>query len=146
MPDSHAPGTCLYRRRGPRACFKLLARSRGRRVFPIAPVPAGRLAELALERAVEGCFGFVSHIGGNLGDTSGRLFERPRGNLKSPTRQVRHRGLGKISSETVHQGGTRNSHLGGQIRDGPRVSNAAVKQGQALAYDRIAGSREPARL
>jgi hypothetical protein len=120
------------------ACFKLLAGSPGGRIPMIAPISPGRLTKLALECAIEGRFGFVSYVGGDVRGTSRCLFERSCGNLKSPTRQVRHRRLRKISSETLHQSGPRNSHFVREIRDRPWVRKAAVEQSEAFPHNRIA--------
>ena len=67
--------------------------SPGGQILMIAPVSPRRLTKLSLECAIEGRFGLVSYIGGDVRDAPRCLFEGSCGNLKSPTRQVRHRRL-----------------------------------------------------
>src|SRR5438132_4792528 len=97
----------------------------------LGPVSARRLPKFTLEGTIESCFGFVSDVGGDFRDTPRGPFERPRGQLKPPAGQVRHRRLGEISGKALHESGTRNAHLVRQIRDCPRMGNAAMKQSEA---------------
>ena len=112
----------------------------------IAAVSAWRLPKLTLECAIEGRLRFVSDVGGDFRDASRCLFERSRGQLKPPAGQIRHRRLGEISGKALHQSGPRNAHLVREIRDRPRMGNAAVQQAEALPHDGIARSREPSHL
>ena len=112
----------------------------------LAAMLAGRLPEFTLERAIEGRLRLVSDFGGDFRDAPGRIFERPRGQLKPPARQVCHGRLGEISGKALHQGGSGNAHLACQIRDGPGMANAAMKQSEAFPHDRIARSRQPPHL
>jgi hypothetical protein len=110
------------------------------------PVSAGRLSKLALKCAIEGSLRFVSDVGGDLRDAPRCTFERPRRQVKPPPSQIRHGWLGEVSSKVLNQRGPGNAHLKRQIRDRPRMGNAAVKQPEAFPHDRIARSGQPSGL
>src|SRR5215813_6063738 len=112
----------------------------------MAAVAPRRLSELPLECAIERRFRLIPDIRRNVRYASRCLFQRSCRHLKPPACQVRHRRLRKISGEALHQSGARDAHFVRQNRDRPLVSDAAVKQCEALPHDRIACSREPARL
>jgi len=114
------------------ASFQVFAGLPGGRGFTIATVSAGRLAKLALECPIEGRFRFVSDVGGDFRDAARGLFERSRRQLKPPAGQVCHGRLGEIFGKALHQSGARKSHLLGEIRDRPRMGNAAMQQAQAF--------------
>ena len=95
----------------------------------LAAVSAWRLPELPLECAIEGSFRFVSDLGGDFCDAPRSPLERSSGHLKPPAGQVRHRWLGEIACEALHQGGPRNAYLIDEALNCPRMGNAAVQQG-----------------
>jgi hypothetical protein len=60
-----------------------------RRVAPAAPAPgAGRSADLALERAIEGRFGSEADRLRDAGDAHGMAVEQTGGDLQPPLAQV----------------------------------------------------------
>ena len=113
-------------------------RALGRRSLMLAAVSARRLPKLTLECAIKGRFRFVSDVGGDFRDASRCPFERSRRQLKPPAGQIRHGRLGEISGKALHQSGPRNAHLVREIRDRPRMGDAAMQQAEAFSHDGIA--------
>jgi hypothetical protein len=120
-----------------------LLRGLGWQSLMIAAVSARRLPKLTLECAIERGFRFISDLGSDFRNAARRFFERPRRQLEPPAGQIRNGWLGEISGKALHQGGPRNAHLVREIRDRPRMGNAAMQQSEAFPHDGIARSCEP---
>src|SRR5262249_28019003 len=127
-------------------CSALRLQGWGCRSSVVGAIAAGRVAELPFERAVEGGLGLVADIGGDLGYASRGLLKRACGELKSPASEVGHGRLGEVASEAFGERGAGDSHFVCEVGDGPRMSDTAVKEAEASAYDGIAGSGEPSGL
>src|SRR5688500_12089929 len=112
----------------------------------VAAILSRRLPKFTLERTIECRLRLVSDLGGDFRDAPWCISERSRGQLEPPAGQVCHWRLGQISGKALHEGGSGNAHLASQIRDGPRMANAAMKQAEAFPDDRIARSRQPSSL
>jgi hypothetical protein len=112
----------------------------------VAAVAAWRLPELTFECAVESCLRFISDARSDVRDASRCPFERLCGQLKPPASQVRHRWFGEVSRKALHQCGPRNAHLVREVRDRPRMGNAAVQQSKAFPHNGVTRAREPSCL
>src|SRR6185312_8314169 len=91
-------------------------------------------------------FRFVADRGGDLRDSSRCLFERSRGEVEAPFRQIRHRWFGEVSGETFHERGSGDADFACETGDCPWMRHAVVEQGEALPDNWIARAGEPARL
>ncbi|MFM2125177.1 MAG: hypothetical protein RL328_1628 [Acidobacteriota bacterium] len=90
-------------------------------------VAAGGLAEFAFEGAVEGGFGFVADVGGDVGDGAGGFGEGVGGEVEAPAGEVGHGGLIEVAGEAFGEGGAGEADFGGEVGDGPGVGGAGVE-------------------
>src|SRR5579883_1606137 len=111
--------------------------------FLLEAVAARRIPKLTFESATEGRFRLVSHFSRNFGNAARRILQRARTQVKPPASQIRHGRLGKVPGKTLDESSPGNAHLVRQIRDRPRMGNAAVQQSEAFADDGIARAGEP---
>jgi hypothetical protein len=116
-----------------------------RQLAPRASAPRpGWSPDLALEGAIECCFGSKADGGGNVGDAHALTVEQTGGDLQPPLAQVLDRGHSHELGEPLREGGARQAGLTAQRVERPGLCRPPVYRAQRCTDMAIAQAGEPA--